>query len=112
MFFGKILKGRFNNDEIIVGFGLDEIFGDEGDDMLFGWGGDDIIYGGLGNDYFNGGIGWDVFLGGIGDDMINCEFVVDLKCEGGEGDDILELFGEFLIYDDKYWKVLYIIMGK
>lgn len=110
--FGKTLKGRLNNDEIIAGFGPDEIFGDEGDDMLFGRGGDDTIYGGPGNDYLNGGTGRDVLLGGTGDDMINCEPAVDLKCEGGEGDDTLELSGESLIYDDKYWKAPYITMGK
>jgi len=109
---GKTLRGRLNNDEIVAGFGPDKIFGEDGDDMLFGRGGDDTIYGGPGNDYLNGGTGRDILLGGAGDDVVNCEPAVDLRCEGGEGDDTLELSGESLIYDDKFFKAPYITMGK
>ncbi|KAL9979388.1 hypothetical protein ACROYT_G017042 [Oculina patagonica] len=77
--FGKTLKGRANDDEIVAGFGPDRIYGEEGDDVLFGRGGSDTIYGGPGNDYLNGGTGRDTLLGGEGDDVLVCEPGVDRR---------------------------------
>ncbi|KAL9979379.1 hypothetical protein ACROYT_G017033, partial [Oculina patagonica] len=109
--FGKTLKGRANDDEIVAGFGPDRIYGEEGDDILFGRGGSDTIYGGPGNDYLNGGTGRDTLLGGKGDDVLVCEPGVDKRCEGEGGDDTLALSGESLRFKEGLWNRNYITMG-
>ena len=109
--YGKTLRGRANDDEIVAGFGPDRIYGEEGDDVLFGRGGSDTIYGGPGNDYLNGGTGRDTLFGGTGDDFLVCEPGVDLRCEGEEGEDTLALSGKPLIYDEDLWNKNYITMG-
>ena len=109
--FGKTLKGRANDDEIVAGFGPDRIYGEEGDDILFGRGGSDTIYGGPGNDYLNGGTGRDTLLGGEGDDFLVCEPGVDRRCEGEGGDDTLALSGKSLRFKEALWNKDYITMG-
>ena len=109
--FGKTLKGRANDDEIVAGFGPDRIYGEEGDDILFGRGGSDTIYGGPGNDYLNGGTGRDTLFGGEGDDFLVCEPGVDRRCEGEGGDDTLALSGESLRFKESLWNRRYITMG-
>ncbi|KAL9979399.1 hypothetical protein ACROYT_G017057 [Oculina patagonica] len=109
--FGKTLRGRANDDEIVAGFGPDRIYGEEGDDILFGRGGSDTIYGGPGNDYLNGGTGRDTLLGGEGDDVLVCEPGVDRRCEGERGDDTLALSGESLRFKESLWNSNYITMG-
>ena len=109
--FGKTLKGRANDDEIVAGFGPDRIYGEEGDDILFGRGGSDTIFGGPGNDYLNGGTGRDTLLGGEGDDFLVCEPGVDRRCEGEGGDDTLALSGESLRFNESLWNGRYITVG-
>jgi len=109
---GKTLRGRANDDEIVAGFGPDQIYGEEGDDILFGRGGSDTIFGGPGNDYLNGGTGRDTLLGGEGDDIISdCEPAVDLRCEGQEGEDSLELSGWPLVYNEDLWDQAFVTLG-
>ncbi len=110
--FGKTLKGRANDDEIVAGFGPDRIYGEEGDDVLFGRGGEDTIYGGPGNDYLNGGTGRDILLGGEGDDFAVCELGVDRLCAGQQGNDALALSAKALMFGGRDVEKHYIRMDK
>lgn len=92
---GRELHGRLGDDLIRAGAGNDSVHGEAGDDLLFGEAADDTLYGGPGKDYLNGGTGRDVLLGGTGDDWLVMEPGIDVRVEGGDGADTLEISSEF-----------------
>ncbi|RLV58332.1 hypothetical protein D5018_17885 [Parashewanella curva] len=63
------------------------IEGGLGDDLLKGGDGNDVLRGGAGNDILDGGPGADILEGGTGDDRLISEIGIDIRVDGGEGND-------------------------
>jgi Ca2+-binding RTX toxin-like protein len=91
-FWGHILNGTDNDDEIFGNGGDDTISGEGGDDLLRGGSGNDRIFGNSGRDDIQGGSGDDFLSGGSGDDEIVATSGVD-EIEGGSGNDDITVEG-------------------
>jgi Ca2+-binding RTX toxin-like protein len=94
------LYGKNGDDTLIGGVGNDKLYGDDGQDSLWGGEGNDILKGGLGGSYMNGEGGddslyFDPYRGRI-EDVIDelSGFLGNSSLHGGDGHDILNIFGK------------------
>ncbi|MFD2365077.1 DUF4214 domain-containing protein [Pseudoduganella sp. GCM10020061] len=94
------LDGSDGDDELSDQYGDNTLLGGEGDDLLDSLGvGRNRLDAGQGNDTLRGGAGNDTLLGGIGNDRIiitgDYQYtnpVTTVVAQGGDGDDLFELF--------------------
>ncbi|MGB0894056.1 MAG: calcium-binding protein [Parashewanella sp.] len=78
------------------------IEGGAGNDLLQGRAGNDILRGGAGNDIIDGGAGADILEGGDGDDRLISEIGIDIRADGGAGDDTLvaDQLPDFMVFNE------------
>ncbi|WP_133407096.1 calcium-binding protein [Parashewanella tropica] len=65
------------------------LIGGRGNDLLQGRAGNDVLRGGEGNDILDGGPGADILEGGPGNDRLITEVGIDIRADGGAGNDTL-----------------------